>query len=279
VIRVHGAIVHSAPGPFARAAEEPLVSAVRLARRSRRVRGVILHVDSPGGSALASDRIHHELEQLAKEKPLVAYLSDVAASGGYYLAAAAHEIIAQPASITGSIGVVAARFSAEGLLARLGVTSSTVQRGQRAHLVDPLAPLTDGDRTAIERELDAVYRAFLDVVARGRKRPRDEVQAVAEGRVWTGADAKEKGLVDGLGDFQAALEAVRRRIGPKAAKLEPAVVQGGRHAGTPLPPPEPKALVLTALAELLGAPLVELGAQTRERALLVSELAALLTRA
>jgi protease-4 len=273
VVRVHGAIVVSGPGFAARAAEEPLVSAIRMARRSRRVRGVLLHVDSPGGSALASDRIHHELEQLAKEKPVVAYLSDVAASGGYYLAAAAHQIVAQPTSITGSIGVVAARFSAEALLAKLGIRSSTVQRGARAHLVDPLAPLSESDRGAIERELDAVYRAFLDVVARGRKRPVDEVRAVAEGRVWVGADAKEKGLVDTLGDFHTALDAVRARIGPNAAALEPAVIQGGKHAGPPLAPPSPKALLLDAIAELSGVPL---SADGRERVLAFSELAALL---
>lgn len=282
VIRVHGAIVGGGGGFVARASEEPLVSAIRAARRSRRVRGVLLHVDSPGGSALASDRIHHELEQLAKEKPVVAYLADVAASGGYYLAAAAHEIVAQPTTITGSIGVVAARFSAEALLAKLGVRSSAVQRGARAHLVDPLAPLSDSDRAAIERELDAVYKAFLEVVARGRKRPLEEVRAVAEGRVWTGADAKDRGLVDTLGDFQTALDALRRRIGPKGARLEPAILIGGKRAGLPLDPPQPTTLLLSALSSLLGEPaptfIASLSGDHRERALVVSELAAVLVR-
>ena len=285
VVRVHGTISGgSGSGLRPGAAEEPVIAAIRAARRSRRVRGVLLHVDSPGGSALASDRIHHELEQLAKEKPVVAYLSDVAASGGYYLAAAAHEIVAQPTTITGSIGVVAARFSADALLEKLGITSSTVQRGARAHLVDPLAPLSPSDRVAIERELDSVYTAFLSVVARGRKRPIDEVRGVAEGRVWTGADARERGLVDQLGGFPTALGALRTRIGPRGAKLEPAIIQGARRAGMPLDPPEskPAALVLAAIGSLLGQPaeaLVDaMAGGRRETVLVLSELAAVLGR-
>ena len=233
VIRVHGAIATGSR--FVGAAEGPIIAAIRATRRSRRIRGAVLHVSSPGGGALASDRIHHELEQLAREKPLVAYLSDVAASGGYYVAAAAHEIVAQPLSVTGSIGVVAARLNVEPLLERLGVRSVGLQRGARAHLVDPLGPLTEGDRGVFERELESAYQAFLAAVARGRRRGVEEIRAVAEGRVWTGADARERGLVDRLGGFDVALEAVRARIG---APLEPALMRAGRRAGPPLDPPE-----------------------------------------
>jgi protease-4 len=121
VVTVHGAIAGQGAMAQQLATDERVIAAVRKARRDPRVRAVILHVDSPGGSALASDRIHHELEQLAAEKPLVACMANVAASGGYYVAAPAHTIVAQPTTITGSIGVVAARVVIEPLLAKLGV--------------------------------------------------------------------------------------------------------------------------------------------------------------
>ncbi len=283
VVRVHGTIASGSPGLFGGASEDQAISAIRAARKSRRVRGVLLHVNSPGGGALASDRIHHELEQLAKEKPLVAYLSDVAASGGYYVAAAAHEIFAQPGTITGSIGVVAARFSAEALLARLGVHSTSLQRGARAHLADPLSPLTEDDRRALDRELESVYSAFLNVVARGRKRPLEEVRAVAEGRVWTGADAHARGLVDQLGSFDAALQALRTRVGKRGATLEPAVIAGARKAGLPLDPPkEPAKALLGALLQLFGEPARSLAAALvagqRDRVQCLSPLAAALVQ-
>jgi len=233
VLPLHGAITS---GSGALAMDERFVSAVRAARADRRVRGVVLHVDSPGGGALASDKIHHELVALAREKPLVAYFGNVAASGGYYAAAAAHHIVAEPTTITGSIGVVAARVVVEPLLDKLGVVTETLKRGERATLLDPLHPLDDGERAALEGEIQNVYDGFLDVVALGRKRSREEVDAVARGRVWSGRDAKEKGLVDELGDGRAALEALRARVGPAAAKMEVAVLRQPWQRHPPLAP-------------------------------------------
>jgi protease-4 len=256
VIRVHGAIV-SAPGfPLgAMAVDDHVISAVRIARASPRVRGVVLHVNSPGGSAFASDRIHHELVQLAAEKPLVACLGDVAASGGYYVAAAAHEIVAQPTTITGSIGVVSARMVIEPLLARLGVATEVLQRGANARLLDPLLPLGDGERRALERELERTYRAFVGIVAAGRKRPADEIEALAQGRVWIGSDAHARGLVDRLGGFEDALDAVRSRIG--RSRLRVVVLRPPRALFPALDPPEQKARRAAAglvgiLAEAIG---------------------------
>lgn len=258
VVRVHGAIAGAGGLPFrSMAIDERVISAIRIARASSRVRGVILHVDSPGGGALASDRLHHELVQLAAEKPLVACMGNVAASGGYYVAAPAHVIVAQPTTITGSIGVIAARVVLEPLLARLGVATEVLQRGAHARLLDPFLPLGDDDRAALDRELEHIYRAFLSVVAAGRRRPVSEIEPLAQGRVWTGADALAQGLVDKLGGFEDALEVVRERIGRGADRLRVVVVRPPRKPFPVLDPPEKKAARL--LSEGLSLVATELG--------------------
>jgi protease-4 len=240
VLKVHGAIASTSPltSQLGLATDDALIGAVRLARRDPSVRALILHINSPGGGALASDRIHHELAALAAEKPLIAYMANVAASGGYYVAAPAHAIIAQPTTITGSIGVVAARFAIDPLLERLGISTEVLKRGEHADLIAPTRSLRDDERAVIERELEGMYRAFLKVVADGRKQPIESIAKVAEGRVWIGSDAKRVGLVDELGGFEVAVEAARSRIkGSGAAKLKPFVVTppGGRIP--PLDPP------------------------------------------
>jgi protease IV len=228
VICVHGAIVQSGGAPWMTATDDRVKTAIQRARESRRVLGVILHIDSPGGSALASDRMHHELVRLAKEKPLVACMANVAASGGYYVAAAAHAIVAQPTTITGSIGVVAARLAIDPLLARLGVSTEVVKRGARADLMQPTRQLTQDERHVLEHELESIYRAFVGVVAEGRKKSFEEVDVLAQGRVWSGADAHAHGLVDELGGFDRALDLVRARIGVAGDKAEPVVVRASR---------------------------------------------------
>jgi len=229
VVRVHGAISQG-DSPFARGAlEHDIIAAVRLARESKSVRGVVLHIDSPGGSALASARMHRELELLASDKPLVACMADVAASGGYYVAAPAHAIIAQPLTITGSIGVIMARFAVGPVLERLGVNVEVLKRGAHADLLDPTRALTDSERAAFAREIEGTYRDFVDVVARGRKKTADEVDAVAQGRVWSGEDALSRGLVDALGGLDVALAEVRRRIGRGGDALTPRVVRTRAH--------------------------------------------------
>jgi protease-4 len=249
VIQVHGAIASDAPA-FTRsmAIDDRVIAAVREARRNPRVRGVVLHVDSPGGGALASDRMHHELVQLAAEKPLVCCMANVAASGGYYVAAAAHSIVAQPTTITGSIGVVAARVVIEPLLTRLGVHTEVLKRGARSDMLQPTRHFDAEEREAFQRELDGMYRAFVGIVAEGRKRPFDEIEALAQGRVWSGKDALAHGLVDRLGGFDVALAAVRARVGgPSASLLEPMILPGTKKAPPPLDPPS------TAAAHLLSA--------------------------
>ncbi|AUX39269.1 protease IV [Sorangium cellulosum] len=250
VVEVHGAIVSRARFRGASlASEERLVASLRAARQNPRIRGVILHIDSPGGSALASDRIHHEVTRLAEVKPVVACLSNVAASGGYYVAAAAHAIVAQPQTITGSIGVVSARFALGPLLDRLGVSTDVVKRGARADLFSSSRKLDEGERAVMERELDAFYATFLRVVASGRRRPVAEIEPLAQGRVYSGADAQARGLVDMLGGFERALHELRQMIGPKAAAIEPAIVRASRYIPPPplLPAPVPTLLELVGL--------------------------------
>ncbi len=266
VLRLHGPITGGGrhPALSSMVSGERIVAAARLLRTHPRVRGVVLHVDSPGGSALASDRIHHELVQLARVKPLVACLGDVAASGGYYAAVAAQAIVAQPATITGSIGVISARLVLEPLLAKLGVVTEVLQRGARARLLDAFAPLDDDTRAAIVREIDALYRGFVQVVAEGRKRAPEEIEPLAQGRVWTGADAHARGLVDELGGFEDALAVTRRLVGRGAARLRVAVIRPPRH-----PAPSIDEHAASAAAKILAPLLGALGVDTALAALSV----------
>ena len=230
VIPVHGTIAHAGGMFQALATDERVIRMVRAARMNRRVKGVVLHVDSPGGSALASDRMHHEIEQLAKEKPLVVCMANVAASGGYYVAAPAKKIIAESLSITGSIGVVGMRFTVDPLMARLGINTESVRRGDRAGLLTNAVPLSDDERAALRGELDATYDRFIGIVANGRQMDPAVVEPLARGRVYTGKDALAVGLVDELGGFRAALKALA------LGELEPELIRTPKAHLPPLDP-------------------------------------------
>ncbi len=242
VIEVHGPIVSRSRFSLGKVAtEDRIVRALRAARGSRRVAAVVLHIDSPGGSAVASDRIHHEATLLAKEKPVVAYLSNVAASGGYYVAAAARLIVAEPQVITGSIGVVSAHFVLRGLLEKLGVSTDVVKRGAHADLFSPVRPLHASERAVIESEVDAFYRTFVGVVARGRGRPFEDIDKLAQGRIYSGAEAHSLGLVDELGGLSDAVLRASELAG--FSRLEPRLVPPPRSSMPPLPPPMPPSVV------------------------------------
>ncbi len=275
MVEVVGAIVSEAPlSLMPVAAEGPVCRTLERAREDSRVSGVVVVVNSRGGSALASDRMLRELSLLAKQKPVAVYMGDVAASGGYLIAVGAPTIVAQPTTVTGSIGVVAARLVAESLLARLGVAIEVVKRGKRADMTNPSRRLTTDERSALEAQLDGVYASFLQVVARGRGRSVDQIEPLAGGRVWSGRDAHAHGLIDQLGGFDLALADVRRRIGAAGAKLEPMVI-GPAH----FRPPGPLARLVRGGAQALRlgsvVDLAELAAgEPRARAWLWSEVAA-----
>ena len=189
-------------------------AALRSALNDERARAVLLRVNSPGGSAVASDTIWREVVRIrAAGKPVVVSMGDVAASGGYYISMAADIIVAQPGTLTGSIGVILGKPVLADALERAGITTDSVSVGTGATMFAPTHPFTDEEWQRINTWLDAVYRDFTEKVAAGRRMPVDRVDQVARGRVWTGADAAGNGLVDELGGLQAAAEIARRRAG------------------------------------------------------------------
>jgi protease-4 len=175
------------------------------------IQGVIMRIDSPGGDAVASDDILHEVKNLSKKKPLVVSMGDTAASGGYYVAATGDPIVAYPNTLTGSIGVIFARFTMRGLFDKLGVDEQLLTRGRYADIESSYVPLSDAERQKLTGQIDAFYRAFVSRVAEGRKKPFDQIEPLAQGRVWVGAQAKANGLVDQLGGLDTAIEVLKRQ--------------------------------------------------------------------
>jgi protease-4 len=176
------------------------------------VGAIVLRVDSPGGDALASDLIWREL-MVARErgKPVIASMGDVAASGGYFIASAADVIVAEPTTLTGSIGVFVVKPDFSALLAKLGVNAVTVKRGENATLRSTSKPWTASERAAVERTVHGFYDIFLSRVVESRRMDEEAVERVAGGRVWTGAEALERGLVDRLGSLSDAVALARER--------------------------------------------------------------------
>jgi protease-4 len=177
-------------------------------------------------------------------------MGDVAASGGYCVAVAAHEIVAQPLTVTGSIGVVAARLVVDPLFSRLGIVTHVLQRGAHARLLDAMLPLGDDDKRVIDREVEHAYRAFLEIVASGRRRTVDEIEPFAQGRVWLGADARRHGLIDRLGGFDDALESLRARVGVGADRLRVVALRAPRRS---FPKPGSADRSAAAIGEQLAA--------------------------
>jgi protease IV len=175
------------------------------------IQGVILRIDSPGGDAVASDNILHEVKNLSKKKPLVVSMSDTAASGGYYVAVTGDPIVAYPNTLTGSIGVVYARFSLRGLYDKIGLDEQLLTRGRYADIDSSYVPLSDAERQKLTGQIDSFYRAFVNRVADGRKKQFDQIEPLAQGRVWVGAQAKDNGLVDQLGGLDRAIEVLKQQ--------------------------------------------------------------------
>ncbi len=190
-----------------------MVEAIRAARDDPSIRAIVVRIDSPGGAAIASDIIWRELDLARREKPVIASMSDVAASGGYYIAAAADAVVAQPGTITGSIGVVAGKLAYGDTLEKFGVNVGIVTDGEMAGMNSPFAPYSDETRARVQEQIDAVYETFLKRVSDGRGMLIDDVHAIAQGRVWTGRQAKALGLVDELGGMREAVAVAKERAG------------------------------------------------------------------
>jgi len=236
---------------------------LRKVRADSSVRAIVLRIDSPGGSAIASDVIWREVMLTRTVKPVVASMGDVAASGGYYVAMPAHAIVAQPGTLTGSIGVVVGKFALGGTMEKLGVNVDGVESGKYAGMLSPVRPYSAEERARVMEQMQATYDTFVEKVAQARASTPEKIDAIAQGRVWTGRQARDLGLVDELGGLWDAIAIAKQR-----AKLD-----AGRHVELDIYPRSKSLYELVAnpfgsasLARTAG-PLGALFADPRARAL------------
>lgn len=210
LIRIEGAIAGGSSGEDlfgAVVGADDVVAMLRQARNDPSVRAVVLRLNTPGGSAAASQEIGAEIRRVREAgKPVVVSMGDVAASGGYWIAANADRIVASPATITGSIGVIWQVATYAELYRKLGIQVETVKSGAFKDMGNPARPLSDEERALIQALVDDVYDQFVDVVAEGRRLPRPRVLELADGRVFTGRQALKLGLVDELGTLHDAID-------------------------------------------------------------------------
>jgi protease-4 len=193
-----------------------MIKAIRQARDDASVKAIVLRIDSPGGSALASDLMWHELETLEGKKPFIVSMGDTAASGGYYIAMGADRIFAEPGTLTGSIGVVGGKIALEKFYKKIGITTSVVQRGKNSGVISLTKPWNETEQAAMQKLLNDIYFQFTKKAADGRKMEYEKLEKMAQGRVYTGAQALKLGLVDELGTLDDAIAYAK-----KAAGLDP----------------------------------------------------------
>jgi len=193
---------------------EKFVKEIRKARKSSRINAIVLRINSPGGNFIASDEIWREVELASREKPVIASMSSYAASGGYYMAMAADTIVAYPNTITGSIGIYSILFDMSKLLEnKLGITSDGVNTGKYSDMLTVSRPLTDYEKEIYQEQTNEGYETFVSKAAEGRGMSVDEIKEIASGRVWTGKQAYDIGLVDVLGDYDDALKIAAEKAG------------------------------------------------------------------
>ncbi|MCS7019905.1 MAG: signal peptide peptidase SppA [Cytophagales bacterium] len=186
---------------------ETIAEELRKVRQDDKIAAVVLRINSPGGSALASDVMWREVQETRKKKPVIASMSDVAASGGYYMAMGCNKILAQPNTITGSIGIFGLLFDASNLLTdKVGITFDRVETGEYADIGTPTKKFTDAERQIIQRMVNEGYENFTSKAAQGRNMPLDTLKKYASGRVWTGEQALKIGLIDALGGLEEAIK-------------------------------------------------------------------------
>ena len=193
---------------------DTLVEQIRQVRADDSVKAIVLRIDSPGGSSVASDVIWRELMITRDEKPsrpLVTSMSDLAASGGYYIAVPGQVIVAQPATLTGSIGVYSGKFVIDGTLAKVGVNTATITSGANADINSPFSRFTPDQQAKLQGYMQGFYDNFVEKVAAGRHTTPERIHAVAQGRVWTGEQARQRGLVDMLGGLDTAVAVAKER--------------------------------------------------------------------
>ena len=192
---------------------DTLVRYIRQARLDDDIEAIVLRIDSPGGSSIASDVIWREVTLARDDKAVVASMSDVAASGGYYIAMPAHAIVAQPGTLTGSIGVVVGKFVVAETLDTLGLNIESVSAGRFADMNSPVRPYDEAERGKMAEQIEEIYEQFIEKAAEGRGTTAEVIDAVGRGRVWTGRQALEHGLVDELGGLEVAIARAKQHAG------------------------------------------------------------------
>ncbi len=200
---------------------ENIANAIVEARRDDKVKAIVMRINSPGGSALTSEVILREALLTKGIKPIIISMGDVAASGGYYIACAADTIVAQPTTITGSIGVFGLMFNLKELMnSKLGITFSTVNTAKYSDFSSPFRKMSDTEKKMLQNQIESIYQTFVNHVSNARNKTFEEVDDIAQGRVWSGADAKNIGLVDVLGGLDDAIEIAARKAGVSDYRIE-----------------------------------------------------------
>ena len=197
-----------------------IARAVRSVREDDSIKAVVLRIDSGGGLVVAADIIWRELMRMKMVKPLIVSMGDVAGSGGYYIAVPAHVIIAEPGTITGSIGVIGGKYSLKGLYDKIGVHKEIIKRGKHADFYTDYGDYPPEEREIVRQQIIEIYDDFIRKVAEARDMTKDEVDRIARGRIWTGKQAEENGLVDELGGLDLAISVARKRAGLAKQEVE-----------------------------------------------------------
>lgn len=225
VIAVEGAIMYKADGGFGGskgASGEHLVQLIQQAEKDG-VKGLLIKINSPGGSAAASQAVYEQLMKIRKRSniKIVSAMGDVAASGGYYIACASDIIVANPATLTGSIGVIAQFSHVKGLMQKLGVSTTVLKSGKFKDIGSPFRDASEADKQLMQNIINDTYEQFLDAVTAGRKMPKANIRKLADGRIYTGNQALKNHLVDKLGDYSVALDMLKKMTqAPKNARIK-----------------------------------------------------------
>jgi len=220
LVTINGAIFQSQGGGlFERGSDYWGRRLVKLSEK-KDVKAIVLEINSPGGSVGAVQELYSQIQRVRQEtkKPIVAHLGDIAASGGYYLAAGCDKVVAQPGTLLGSIGVIFSAVNVEGLLQKLGIKSNVIKSGKMKDIGSMSRPMTEEERRLLQGLIDNAYGQFLHAVSVGRRIPEERLRPIADGRIFTGEQGKEAGLVDQLGDLREAVNLAAQLGGIKDAK-------------------------------------------------------------
>jgi protease-4 len=191
------------------------IESLKLFGETKGVKAVVLRIDSPGGSVAPTQEIYEEVGKLRKKKPVIASLGSVAASGGYYIASACEQVVSNPGTLTGSIGVIMELGNVEELMKKIGVQGYSIKSGANKDIGSPLRPLSPEGKAILQGVVNNVHGQFVSAVAAGRQMPEEKVRELADGRVYSGEQAKGLGLVDILGNMEDAIDLAAKRVGIK----------------------------------------------------------------